>query len=385
MKLLVSFSLLLFTQLLQANTVIGTITKIRGTASILEIGEKEAKAAKEGQKIYKEASILTADKSFVRILLKDNSQINLGSNSKIVIDKTAFQNIGVVSLLRGIVRAVVEKDVKDKDEKESKEPKESKDKLYIKTRTAALGIRGTDFLTNYNPDNKITNLVTFRGKVAIIKNTNQDLNIALNSKEVILVESGKFSTVTENLNNATEPVKISSVQFTGLKLNKEMDQDFKISNVDFQKELSKTVKQYTELSKIESTSEKLASADYDAKNKILRPTSGGVVDLSSGLYVSPSETKENFNNDLNVYEFKSDKGLVTETGSYIPPKGTILDPKLGFIADSQISKGVSSNEILKLNNDLGPQVITPVKVKLKPSKEDLKGSGDDAYDKYFIK
>ena len=115
MKFLVSFSLLLFTQLLHANTVIGTITKIRGTASILEIGEKEAKSAKEGQKIYKEASILTADKSFVRILLTDNSQINLGSNSKIVIDKTAFQNIGVVSLLRGMVRRVVEK-----DEKESK-------------------------------------------------------------------------------------------------------------------------------------------------------------------------------------------------------------------------------------------------------------------------
>ncbi len=383
MKLLVCFGLVLFAQVLEAGTLMGIITKIRGKASILEVGERIAKSAKEGQKVYKEASILTADKSFVRIQLLDNSQINLGSNSKIILDQTSFQNVGVVSLLRGMVRTVVEK---DNDEK-NKSDKGKKDKFYIKTRTAALGIRGTDFLTNYNPENNITNLVTFRGKVAIIKNLNKDLAEALKSKDVILVESGKFSTVTDNLNQATEPVKISSVQFTGLKLNKEMDKDIIISKVDFQNELLKTIKEYTELSKLEASHTMPANADYDVKNKILRPTSGGVVDLISGIYVAPTETKENLNIDLNIFEFRSEKGEVTDNGSYIPPKGLVLDPKLGFIADSKVSQVAKVDDILKLNKDLGLQGVKTKKIntKQKPSSDDLKGNAEDAYDKYFIK
>ena len=383
MKLLVCFSLMFFAQVLEANTLIGTITKIRGKASVLEIGERDAKSAKEGQKIYKEASILTADKSFVRIQLLDNSQINLGANSKIILDQTTFQNIGVVSLLRGMVRTVVEK---DNDEK-NKSEKGKKDKLYIKTRTAALGIRGTDFLTNYNPENNITNLVTFRGKVAIVKSSTKDFAEALKSKDTMMVESGKFSTVTDSLNQATGPVKISSVQYTGLKLNKEMDSEIIISKVDFQNELLKTVKEFSELAKLEKSDAGIANADFDAKNKTLRPTSGGVVDLASGIYVSPSETKENLNTDLNIYEFKSDKGHITENGLYTPPEGLKLDPKLGFIADSQVTKRASVDEILKLNNDLGFQGVKPIERKIipKPSKDDLKNSGDDAYDKYFIK
>ncbi len=374
MKYLVLITLLLSSHALLANQVIGSITKLRGDVSILELGHREAKKAEVGQTVSKEASILTADKSFAQIILLDKTQINLGPNSKIVLDQTAGGKVGVVGLLKGMLRTEVIKESENKDAN-------NKDKLYIKTRTAALGIRGTDFQTNYNPENKITNLITFRGKVAMVKTQSDNMAEALNSAKAVMVESGKFAAISENLKNVTEPVKISPVQFTGLKLNTEMNEEPKISKEVFQAELKKTVEQYTELSKKEIENQSSAGHEYDVKNQIFKPTAGGVVDLSSGIYVPPAMDKANLNKELNIYELTAAKGEVTESGVYIPPKGIILDAKKGFIADPQSTKSEAGVELVKLNNDISGQIVKPAK----PNRQDLGTKVEDAYEKYFIK
>lgn len=367
MKFLLLFILLFSSSLTSASQIIGTITKIRGEVSILELGNRNAKRAELGQNLFKEASILTSEKSFVQIRLLDRTQINLGPSSKIVLDQTGLEKVGVIGLLKGILRTEVVKE------------NGSKDKLYIKTTNAALGVRGTDFQTTFNPDNKITNLITFSGKVAMVKTQKDNLSESLNSKEAVFVESGKFAAISTNLSKATEPVKISPVQYTGLKLNPELNEEAKVSSENFQAELQNTIKVYAEITKKE---EGVAAREYDVNNQIFRPTAGGVIDLATGIYVQPTISKENFNKDLNIYELSSEKGAVTEAGAYIPPKGVVLDANKGFIPDPLSEKTVALSDLKKLNNDISGQIAKP---RAKPLKEELKGQAEDAYEKYFIK
>jgi len=369
MKFILPFVLCLSISASHANQIIGSISKIRGTATILELGNLEAKNLVLGQTVSKEASILTSEKSFVQIMLLDKTQINLGPSSKIYLDQTAFEKVGIISLLKGIIRTNVVKE------------SEVKDKLYIKTRTAAMGVRGTDFQTSFNPENKITNLITFRGKVAMIKTESNNLADSLSGKETVFVDSGKFAAISTHLKNATEPVKISPIQYTGFKLNTEMNDEVKVSKQEFQNELKATIQEYSDISKKEKGSENSAVREYDSKKQVLRPTAGGVIDLVTGIYIQPTVNKENFNKDLTLYELKSEKGEVTEAGIYVPPKGIILDATRGFIADSQNETAELSGHLKNLNNDISGQLLKPIK----PTKDDLGTKSEDAYDKYFIK
>ena len=65
--------------------------------------------------------------------------------------------VGIITLLKGKIRSKVKKT-----------KAHSKNKFFVKTQNAALGVRGTDFQTIYNPENNVTNLLTFKGKVAMI-------------------------------------------------------------------------------------------------------------------------------------------------------------------------------------------------------------------------
>lgn len=387
MKLPVLFTLLFVycVTSAHANQIIGKVAKLRGKVSILELGSKEGVSAVLGQAVSKEASILTSDKSFIQIVMTDKSQINLGPNSKMVLDQIKAEKVGVVSLLKGVIRAQV---IKEADES----GKAGKDKLYIKSRTAALGIRGTDFQASYNPENKITNLITFTGKVMMVKTKAQteseDLKEALESNKAVMVESGKFSSVTDSLINVTEPVKISPVQFTALKLNNEMHTTNNNVSIEatpeFKAELKKTYEQYAEISKKEIENKNLGGRVFNSDIQVLRPVSGGVVDIATGIYVPPSSEQTNYLKDYNIYEFKSEKGVVSDAGNYLPPVGIVLDAKKGFVSDTKNSNQEVKAEITRLNNDISGQISKPVKV-IKPNKDDLGGKGEDAYDKYFIK
>jgi hypothetical protein len=371
------FSMEISMEIAEANQVIGSVSKLRGDVSMLEVGFREAKKVVVGQSVTKEASILTTDKSFIQITLIDKTQVSLGPNSKMILDQTPTESVGLITLLKGKIRTEVIK---------NSETTNSTEKFFVKTRSAAMGVRGTNFETIYNPENNITNLITFRGQVALVKtekleSVSANLHTALERKETVLVEKGTFAAISDNLKNATLPVKLSPVQYTGLKLNTEMSDESPVSKEDFQVELKKTIEEYAQISKQEQKQDNSAEHVYDAKNQVLRPTAGGVVDLETGIYVPPTIDKKNYNQELNIYELKSEKGEVTEAGTYIAPKGVILDASKGFIADPRNQKGEMHAELAKLNNDISGQIIKPSK----PSKEDLGSKSEDAYDKYFIK
>jgi len=353
--------------------VIGEVVKVRGKASALFIGQREAIKVKKGMKIRKDTSILTKLRSFVQVRLNDNSKISIGPNSKMTIDRVTKSKAGFITLLKGQLRSEVEK----------KKHTKAREKLLIKTRTAALGVRGTDFRTSYNPDSKITNLITFRGNVALKKIDEKKVEKAeeiveeLKKKDVVEVKKGKFASVSNNLEKATVPVKISPVQYTRLKVNKELKKEVtKVEKDLFKNELKKTIKLYKEISKVEKSKNLLAAREYSAKEKLFRPTSGGLIDFDSGIYVPPTIRKKDYDGDLNIYKIKPKKGDVKNSGDYKAPKGLKLDPTKGFLA---VDDSTEQESVAELNNEIKAQLVKPKK----PTMEDLDINVDDAYEKYF--
>ena len=151
-----------------------------------------------------------------------------------VVNEVGKKRVSLISLIKGKLRTKVIK----KAEKNKK--KDSSHSLYIKTVTASLGVRGTDFQVLYNKNNKVTSLLTYEGEVKISKNkirkkgfspkTDEDIleeqrkqmEKVLNSKESVTVPKGQFSGVNPKLKKTTLPVKISPKQFTLLYKNDEL-------------------------------------------------------------------------------------------------------------------------------------------------------------------
>lgn len=332
-------------------SIVANVMKVRGSVTKLLPHSLVASDIKVGDKLPEDTSVVTGDKSFVKITFNDNSQVSLGPNSKLVISELKKSEASVVSLLKGRLRSQV-------DRKESDD-----NKLFIQTRTAALGVRGTDFQTIYNPENNVTNLLTFKGKVAMVKidekmqremlqeqsgkayigdrdqrgdiklhnekapmkASSKQLEKVLQDNKVVEVEKGQFSGVSDSLVRATEPVRISPVQFSMLYENAGlMDKgDAPIKEM----KSSDTAK----MAMMEQAPQKApAEGYYDEKTGKLAPKSGGLIDLESGVYVPPTKDAP-FDPKMNVYMADNLGGIDKNSGDYMAPKGLKLDAVKGFV------------------------------------------------------
>lgn len=384
-SLLVLFSLSSFdVQASSAHNYIASIFKLRGEASMLGPHDLQAIPVKRGLKLKADTSILTGPSSFVIIKYTDNSRVTLGPKSKIVIKKKLDHTRNVVNLLIGNVKASIDKRKKSKYKR--------KNKFIIKTRTAAMGVRGTEFKTSYNPANKITSLVTFEGKVAmvkldkhkeIVKMKNQavptvevNLDKELEKKNVVVVEVGRYAGVSPNLKGATKPVVISPKQFTLMKLNTTLTRDNHPKKEVFKEELEKTKKTFAKLKLTKKDSE----TKFDPKQGSLQLLAGGFVDEESGLYIPP-QTRSVYDKKLKVFKVTSKIGTVDDSGHYIPPKGLKLDADKGFVPDGkdQINAVALARN---LNRNIAGQMVKPKKSS-KAKLDDIEELEDNAYDRYF--
>ena len=159
-----------FFQSIEANDMVAKVILMRG-----QIKEKLANGTivdvKLNQDIEEGAILQSAEKSFAKLIFIDKSQMNLGPSSQVVINSFPKNEAGIITLVKGQIRSQVTKDYMQIDDK-------SKSKLYIKTNSAAMGIRGTDFQVNFNPENQNTSLITFEGAVAM-SNLKKDPNQAI--------------------------------------------------------------------------------------------------------------------------------------------------------------------------------------------------------------
>lgn len=333
---------------------IALVTKIRGKVTQLTPHSLKAVTLSISDEIIEDTSIVTGPRSFVRIVFLDKSVLNIGPKSKVVITEMKKNDPGIITLLKGKIRANV---IKNK--------KSNNTKLYIQTRTAALGVRGTDFQTIYNPHNRVTNLLTFKGRVAMAKLDNEGiekksksknsdisktklrLDEALKSSTAVEVPRGQFSGVMNNIERVTLPVKISPVQLNTLYLN-----------ADFlEKEKGQVVRK--DVSKINPKQMIIKAVDQKAPSEGFHNTStgefaaksGGLIDLTSGIYVPPGRDSV-FDQKTGVYLSKNTGYIDNETGEYIAPKGLILDASLGFIVMNKNKKTRKYGALLAQSNSL---------------------------------
>ncbi len=159
---LLVFSLWLFSApAAMAQSLQGVFMVVKGDIKVVSPDGK-SDAAKVGKKVSSGDSIVAGADARAKIVMADKNVINISPDSKITIEK--YENDGKdkknveLKVEYGKIRASVE-------EKYDGE----KSKFNIKTPSAVAGVRGTDFLTGYQPSTRATSVVTFSGTVAVGK------------------------------------------------------------------------------------------------------------------------------------------------------------------------------------------------------------------------
>ena len=335
------------------------VLMVRGDVTQLSPGSKEAKKVKKGDVYKEDTSVLTGEKSVVRLKFADKSVMNLGPKSKVVVSKMPKKKPNMISLITGSIKAEVEK------------KNTGKTKMIVKTKSAVMGIRGTKFQAIYNSQNNNTSLVTVEGKVAMVKkeavqkklvkeevvqkelapdemldvtepaqeevvqkvvSADEELDALdkafeeIPKEEIVEVDAGKFAGVQEAAAKPTVPIKIAPVQYEALA--KSMGSDKKAEDVMETTDAKEEIKNLEKLK--------------DSGEVVQKP--GGYIDFETGLYVPPSEDAK-LNKETGTFEVEEAVGKVDqETGDYIPPKGVKLDAKKGFVVDQKELAKVASKE-----------------------------------------
>ena len=144
LKLLVISILLINTNLI-AN-VVANITSIKGEALIKRNSENID--ATLGASLEEKDSLKTGDNSKLQIIFKDETIISLGKNSNFSIEKYLFENnkkpVAKFSMIRGAMRTIT-----------GQIGKIAPRKFSVITKSATIGIRGTNFTIIVKPDNSI--------------------------------------------------------------------------------------------------------------------------------------------------------------------------------------------------------------------------------------
>ena len=361
MKQLLILSIFVYGALeLSAHALSGgaTVALLKGKATVKTASATGATELKVNDIVAPGSTVKTEPKSFVKLAFADNSQMNVGPESEMKLESTSANQAGVVNLISGELRAKVTKDLLKDDKGEAKE------KLFVKTKTAAMGIRGTDFQAIYNQENQNTSLVTFEGSVAMVKSApGENIVQSLHSDKAVMVGAGQYSGATNEMKFASVPVKISPAQVEAMKSNagasvEEKPQQkqaaagsnippgvdpksFASSDKGILQSMGKAVGQDVVRAAVEKVDQANAAAPkapppegfFNAKTGEYAPRAGGFIDIKTGIYVPPPPGSAF---DPNTGVFNPPKALGTfdkASGAYIPPKGIELDAKKGFIAE----------------------------------------------------
>lgn len=317
--------------------------------------EKSGKKIKENDELHFNDVISTSEKSFLQIVDAKGGKISIGPNSKVELIKEETQNISALAIIKGQVRATFQKN------------ENNKYKFFIKSRSAALGVRGTDFHFIYNPENNVSTVLTYEGKVDFKENPTGE-SISSDDFEkgrVIKIPKGYISGVFYNDAKASSPIKISPLQFALLETNQELKEgtgqkvtrpkESKLTTADPTKTIESDLA--TKDENIIPIPKKFIDDEYfeDKVRGNLAIKGGGYLDLKTGIYIHPPENSEyDAENDL-YYPPIEFGGIDEESGEYVAPPGLILHPLKGFMFTSNILQKGFHNVTSTVTN-----VITPI-------------------------
>ena len=174
----------LFLATLTHADIVATITALSGKATIERNSQKIV--ATLGIKVHGNDNIITADNSKLQLIFKDETIISIGKNSHFSIKEYLFEEnqepVAKFGMLRGAMRTIT-----------GKIGKIAPQKFTVTTKTATIGIRGTNFSVITSPDGSLQAYCTY-GKI----------NVTFNNKEYI-VKQGFFVDISNDGRVQTKP------------------------------------------------------------------------------------------------------------------------------------------------------------------------------------
>lgn len=165
----------------------GKMVSLEGTVEIGRAGSFTA--ATVGSGVAPGDTIRTGTPGRARILFHDDSVLNIGDGSTLVIDETVYDpNKGAGStlmhLLGGKVRALVSDYYSD-----------SPASYRIETTTSVSGVRGTEFIVAYDASSQLSEVLGLGGEVAVHSTRDRkNHGVLIHAMEVTEVAKGRFPT-----------------------------------------------------------------------------------------------------------------------------------------------------------------------------------------------
>ena len=311
---------------------VAVASMIRGDVDLLIMG-KTVKLKKDDW-VSEGSVVKTADKSFVKLIFIDKSQMNIGPNSEMIIAKFSGNEAGIIDLVKGKIRSQVTKDylqMKDKD----------KSKLFIKTPNAVMGVRGTDFQISVakNADS----VVLFEGQVVFAKLENHNTNNTNSLEDIVnkhgvSMQPGEFSVLDSKNPHPTLPAKLNVQQREALEKNVTFDKRSPsneesdssknsvvpggLSSVVVSNDSNALANNVSGTDTSSGTNADSAKVDGFIKGSDIQPAAGSVLDVDSGAIIPPDASSAL---DKNTDSYGLSKGVTIGTDGSVSIKGAEIN------------------------------------------------------------
>ncbi len=316
---------------------------VKGSVTTMLAGVETALA--QGTEIDEGAVIRTGEKSVVKLVFKDASQMVVAPKSEMRVEKFSGKDAGIIDLVKGQIRSKVSKDyLQQRDQNRSK--------LFIKTQTSAMGVRGTDFLVNVNPEN--TSVILFEGEVAFNQfspgNDPADLDEVVDRG--VRIAPGEFSTVGVDAGPPTVPAVLNLKQLERLESNENFEVTRSPASVADEGKRSvvppglsgETVASAAPALQSEFAANSLdaAGSGADARGFVeegrVRPANGSFLHLDTGTVVPPASDAVYDPISKSFIPAPGD-GTVSASGDFVPPENITITAKGNILLSVTTASG----------------------------------------------
>jgi hypothetical protein len=186
---------------------VGTVAAVDGAAEIQHDGGWTPSSV--GDPVFSGDTLRTGTGGRMRVVFQDDSVLNVGEDSEIVVDEQVFRPSGastsLMQLLRGQVRALVGAYY------------ERQGSTYeIETPTAVSGVRGTEFVVSYDPTVDVTKVIGVTGRVEVHSVLDRVTHgVYVTAGEITSVEQGKYPSPPPRLDEHMFRQYLEGLQFIG--------------------------------------------------------------------------------------------------------------------------------------------------------------------------
>lgn len=138
----------------------GLFMVVKGSVKVISGKDKSTNVAKVGSKVFSGDTVVTEKDSRAKIVMADRNVLQLSPDTKFEItnyktSEVESERTAQLALMQGKVRAQVEQKYGEKN------------KFEMRTPTAVAGVRGTQYVVQYNPTTAMTSIMVMSGKVMV--------------------------------------------------------------------------------------------------------------------------------------------------------------------------------------------------------------------------